>query len=248
MKQEEMRIARFLANAGIASRRRCEELILQGCIAVNGTVLDTPARLVMPGRDIVTCNGQLVNPVTAFETYAFNKPSGYTCTVHDPHAEHTIYELLPASMQSLRYVGRLDRDTEGLLLMTNDGQLDQAITHPSYEIEKRYLALCRGQYDQEMEREMLRGIVDDGELLRAKSVEAEPARERGCLILEMVLTEGHKREVRRLCAAVGLRVLALRRIAVGNIRLGNLPLGEFRPLSAAELRGLEMLAYGKRHA
>lgn len=243
-----MRIAKYLANSGIASRRKCEELIQQGCITVNGTLVETPAFLVVPGKDAVTYNGQPVSLPTKYVTYAFNKPAGYSCTVQDPHAEHTIYELLPPNMQSLHYVGRLDRDTEGLLLMTNDGQLEQAITHPSYEIEKRYLALCRGSFERGMEQEMRAGIVDDGEILRAKSVKASPARENGCLILEMVLAEGHKREVRRLCRAMGLRVLALRRIAVGNIQLGNLPLGEYRPLSPAELQRLEMLAFGRHDA
>ena len=243
-----MRVAKYLANAGVASRRKCEEFIGEGRVMVNGLLIDTPATLVTPGKDIVTCDGQQVTLPTTYVTYAFNKPVGYTCTVSDPHAEHTIYELLPEEMHSLHYVGRLDRDTEGLLLLTNDGALEQAITHPSFEIEKRYLALCKGTFDREMEREMKAGIQDDGEYLRAKSVCARPSQEPGCIIIEMVLTEGHKREVRRLCSAVGLRVLQLRRLSVGNIRLNGLPLGEYRQVSETELQFLQELAFGNHHA
>ena len=243
-----MRIAKYLANAGVASRRKCEEFIVQGRVMVNGLRIDTPATLVTPGKDTVTCDGQQVTLPTTHVTYAFNKPVGYTCTVSDPHAEHTIYELLPEEMHSLHYVGRLDRDTEGLLLLTNDGTLEQAITHPSFEIEKRYIALCKGAFDHEMEREMKAGIQDDGEYLRAKRVRARASQEPGCIIIEMVLTEGHKREVRRLCAAVGLRVLKLRRLSVGNIQLNGLEPGEYRPLSDNELQALQALAFGKPHA
>ena len=243
-----MRIAKYLANAGIASRRKCEELISQRRVTVNGLVIDTPATLVTPGRDVIACDGQQVTLPTLHVTYAFNKPVGYTCTVSDPHAEHTIYELLPEEMHSLHYVGRLDRDTEGLLLMTNDGSLEQAITHPSYEIEKRYIALCKGVFDRSMERQMKAGIQDDGEYLRAKRVRARASQEPGCIIIEMVLTEGHKREVRRLCAAVGLHVLQLRRLSVGSVQLNGLAPGEFRKLDEAELQALQALAFGNRHA
>ncbi|MBR4675694.1 MAG: rRNA pseudouridine synthase [Victivallales bacterium] len=242
-----MRIAKFLANAGVASRRKCEELICQRRVMVNGLVIDTPAFLVNPAKDIVTCDGQTIHLPTSYVTYALNKPVGYTCTVSDPHAEHTIYELLPDELHSLHYIGRLDRDTEGLLLMTNDGALEQAITHPSYEIEKRYIALCKGAFDRTIERQMLAGIEDDSEYLRAKRVRSRAAQKPGCILIEMVLTEGHKREVRRLCTAFGLRVLALRRTSVGNIQLGDLPLGEYRPLSDAELANLKQLIYGEKH-
>ncbi len=243
-----MRIAKFLANAGVASRRKCEEFIVQGRVTVNGLRIDTPATIVTPGKDVVACDGQQVLLPTTHVTYAFNKPVGYTCTVSDPHAEHTIYELLPAKMHSLHYVGRLDRDTEGLLLLTNDGTLEQAITHPSFEIEKRYIALCKGTFDCEMEREMKAGIQDDGDYLRAKRVRARASQEPGCIIIEMVLTEGHKREVRRLCAAVGLRVLQLRRLSVGNIQLNGLAPGEYRQLRDEELQSLQALAVGNHHA
>ncbi len=243
-----MRIAKYLANAGVASRRKCEELIAQGRVTVNGLRIDTPATLVNPEQDVVACDGQQVTLPTTHLTYAINKPVGYTCTVSDPHAEHTIYELLPEEMHSLHYVGRLDRDTEGLLLLTNDGALEQAITHPSFKIEKKYIALCKGSFGREMEREMKAGIQDDGEYLRAKRVRAKASQEPGCIIIEMVLTEGHKREVRRLCAAVGLRVLQLRRLSVGNIQLNGLEPGAYRQLSDEELQALQALAFGKRHA
>lgn len=243
-----MRIAKYLANAGVASRRKCEEFIVQGRVTVNGQRIETPATLVTPGKDVVACDGQPITLPTSFLTFAFNKPIGYTCTISDPHAEHTIYELLPEKMQSLHYVGRLDRDTEGLLLLTNDGGLEQAITHPSFEIEKRYIALCKGSFDHVMERQLQAGIQDAGEYLRAKRVRARASQEPGCIIIEMVLTEGHKREVRRLCAAVGLRVLRLRRLSVGSVQLNGLAPGEYRQLGEAELQALKSLAFGNHHA
>ena len=238
-----MRLAKYLANAGIAARRKCEELIAEGRVTVDGAVVRTPVCNVVPGKSVVCFEGKEV-VLSQFLYYALNKPCGYTCTVSDPHAEHVIYELLPENLQHLNYVGRLDRDTEGLLILTNDGELVQGITHPSHEVEKRYIADCRGYLSNEAGMAMVDGLYDDGEFLQAKHVRELRSSDNGTM-LEVILTEGRKREVRRLCQAVGLRVMRLARVAVGNIALGRLPSGEFRPLTAEELKGLRRLVFGK---
>ncbi|MBO4344655.1 MAG: rRNA pseudouridine synthase [Victivallales bacterium] len=238
-----MRLAKYLANAGIAARRKCEELIAEGRVTVDGAVVRTPVCNVVPGKSVVCFEGREV-VLSQFLYYALNKPCGYTCTTSDPHAEHVIYELLPENLRHLNYVGRLDRDTEGLLILTNDGELVQGITHPSHEVEKRYIADCRGYLSNEAGMAMVDGLYDDGEFLQAKHVRELRSSENGTM-LEVILTEGRKREVRRLCQAVGLRVMRLARVAVGNIALGKLPSGEFRPLTAEELKGLRRLVFGK---
>ena len=238
-----MRLAKYLAKAGIAARRKCEELITEGRVTVDGEAVCTPVCNVVPGKNVVCFEGREVT-IPEFSYYVLNKPCGYTCTAYDPHAEQTIYDLLPESMKHLNYVGRLDRDTEGLLILTNDGELLEGITHPSHEVEKRYIADCRGYLSDEAGRAMVNGLYDDSDFLKARHVSVLRESDDG-VMLEVVLTEGHKREVRRLCRAVGLHVMRLARVAEGNITLGKLPSGEFRPLTEEELAGLKRLVFGK---
>ncbi len=238
-----MRLAKYLANAGVAARRKCELLIAEGRVTVDGTVVQTPVYDVVPGKNVVCFEGKEIS-MSAFQYYVLNKPCGYTCTATDPHAERVIYELLPEKLHHLNYVGRLDKDTEGLLILTNDGELIQGITHPSHEVEKRYIADCRGYLSDKAGMAMVNGLYDDGEFIKAKHVTELRATDNG-VMLEVILTEGRKREVRRLCRAVGLQVMRLARVAVGNISLGKLPSGEFRPLTPEELAGLRRLVFGK---
>ena len=174
-----MRLAKYLANAGIASRRRCEELIAEGRITVNGAAVTTPVCLVTPGVDTVCHEGA---PVTlgAKEYYIFNKPRGYTCTSSDPHAKRIIYDLLPPDMKRLFYIGRLDRDTEGLLLLTNDGELAELLAHPSHGIQKRYVADCTGSYSEDTARRMTDGLNDAGEFIKARQVQLLRRDRAGC--------------------------------------------------------------------
>ena len=238
--KEPMRLAKFMSNAGIASRRCCEEIIAEGRVTVNGETVATPVCIVTPGTDKVCVDRQeiFLNQATYI---LLNKPVGYTCTAKDPHAKRLVYELLPDNLRKLHYVGRLDRDTEGLLLFTNDGELIQGLTHPSQEVEKLYVADCLGELSKQASKSMLEGIEDEGELLRAKSVRIR-RREEGHILLDMTLTEGKKREVRRLCAACGLKVLRLARVAMGSLKLGELPSGEWRSLNDDEIASLKELA------
>lgn len=231
-----MRIARYLAAAGLGSRRACEELVRSGVVSVNGEVLSSPARNVVPGQDTVCVKGRPVVP-EAVVYVALNKPVGYTCSQRDEHAEHLVHELIPESLGHLFTVGRLDRDSEGLIILTNDGPFAQALSHPSHGIDKLYHVDCQGPFNPAARTRLLAGIEDEGEFLRPKDVRVVEQATRTCR-LEFRLGEGRKREVRRLCRAVGLRVTRLVRRAVGPLQLGTLASGSWRHLTAAEVNRL----------
>lgn len=235
-----MRIAKFLAAAGIASRRQCEKLIDNGLISINGEVLDTPARKIDLDKDLVTFRDC---PVTLApkQTVLLNKPPGYTCSERDVHAEKLALELLDSSLGRLFSIGRLDRESEGLLLCTNDGELAHCLTHPSFEVPKHYLVWVDGEVDDKTIRTMNNPIVDDGETLRSESVTIVETFPNGA-ILEIILKEGKNREIRRICDAVQLNVTRLQRTKQGNLELGNLALGEWRKLTMLEINSLKKIA------
>lgn len=237
-----VRLARFLAAGGLASRRACEDIIRAGRVTVNGQAVTTPACTVVPDRDQVLCDGRPVCPQRPL-CLLLNKPVGYTCSARDDHAERLVYELVPKNLGRLFSVGRLDRDSEGLILLTNDGDLAQRLAHPSGGIRKVYHVEVRGRVDAETLGALRRGIVDDGEFLKPLAVTLHRL-SRGRIGLAMTLQEGRKREVRRLCAAQGLAVLRLRRVAFGPLRLGSLPAGAWRDVSAAELEALRRAGDG----
>ncbi|NMA46260.1 MAG: rRNA pseudouridine synthase [Lentisphaerae bacterium] len=234
-----MRLAKFLANAGIASRRRCEQLIAEGRVTVNDKAVLTPVCLVDPERDIVRFEGrplQMAKKVCLL----LHKPAGYTCSAQDEHAERLVYELLPERFGRVYSVGRLDRDSEGLLLLTNEGELAHRLSHPSHEVEKRYIAECNGVFQPEMLKIFLDGCVDEGEFLRAQSVSVKQQRPTQ-VTLAIVLTEGKKRELRRLCRQAGLEVVRLIRTGFANLELGALPPGQWRELSSTERDALRQI-------
>ncbi len=233
---ESIRLARFLAACGVGSRRGCEGEIRRGTVSVNGTVVYTPACVVDPRVDIVCWRGSRVVPGEAVYI-ALYKPPGVTCSLSDPHASRLVSRLLPAAFGRLFPVGRLDRDSEGLLLMTNDGACAQRVAHPSYGVRKVYLVDCQGGLAPKELARLKRGIVDRGEFLKPRSVHRVKIW-RGGLRLKFVLVQGRKREVRRLCAAVGLTVTRLLRISIGGLRLGTLKPGQWRRLSPVEAAAL----------
>ncbi|OQC11994.1 MAG: Ribosomal large subunit pseudouridine synthase B [Lentisphaerae bacterium ADurb.Bin082] len=235
-----MRLARYLASAGIASRRRCEELIREGRVSVNGQAILTPVCIVTPGQDVVRFEGRILtldDPVYLM----LNKPVGYTCSAQDKHAERLVYDLLPENLARIFSVGRLDRDSEGLLILTNDGDLAQNLTHPSRQIAKHYIADCAGMFTQEMADNMVFGVEDDGDFLKASQVILKRSWP-DHVFLEIVLTEGKKREVRRLCASQGLTVTRLARVQFASLKLGDLPSGKWRRLTPEEINDLKQTA------
>jgi len=231
-----VRLARYLASCGMASRRACEELIRSGDVLVNGTSVSTPAFTVVPGRDQVYCRG--VPCVSRGAVYILaNKPRGVTCSARDPHAGRLVGDLLPPGLGRLFTVGRLDRDSEGLILLTNDGELAQSLAHPSGGTRRTYEVEVRGRVDQAVTELLRRGVEDAGEFLRPLVVTVGRATADGGR-LQFVLGTGRKREVRRLCHAVGLQVQTLVRTRFGPLRLGSLQPGEWRYLSESEVAAL----------
>jgi len=247
-KKNGVRLARFLAAAGIASRRSCEELITQGRVCVNGQAVLTPAMSIDPAQDSVTFEGRKVGEEK--KVYLLlHKPAGYTCSAHDVHAKKLVFDIVPDRFGRLFSVGRLDRDSEGLLLLTNDGDLAQALTHPSRQVPKQYRVSCEGSFTTGIRRQMLNGVFDGGEFLQPQAVE-QCGHFRGHAELLLTLCEGKKREVRRICKAVGLQVSKLQRVAFGTVELGDLAAGSWRHLSDEEveaLRKISATALPRRH-
>jgi 23S rRNA pseudouridine2605 synthase len=231
----EERLQRALARAGFGSRRACEELIRSGVVAVNGRVATLGAR-VDPERDVVAVSGHRVSTDPGLRYLAFHKPSGVTTTLRDPHSASDLRRFLPPGPRVFP-VGRLDRDTEGLLLLTNDGELSNRLLHPRHGVEKEYLAEVEGSPTERQVSRLRRGVeLADG---RARALEARIAgRTGGRGAVRLVMGEGRKREVRRMLKAVGLPVRRLVRLRMGPVRLGRLRAGEVRELSPEEVRAL----------
>jgi 23S rRNA pseudouridine2605 synthase len=235
------RLQRILARAGYGSRRACEELIVEGRVTLNGTVATLGDR-ADPVEDEVRVDGLEVNLDPNVKYFALHKPFGVVTTMRDPQGRPDIRAFLPEGTRIFP-VGRLDRDTEGLLLLTNDGDLANALTHPRFGMEKEYLAEVEGVPTPKHVGQLRRGVeLEDGHA-RAKSARvAGRSGDRGAV--RLVMTEGRKREVRRLLAAVGLPVTRLVRVRVGEVRLGGLPPGERRELTHDEVVALRRVVDG----
>jgi 23S rRNA pseudouridine2605 synthase len=239
-----IRIQKYLSQAGKASRREAERLMQEGRVRVNGEVVIELGTRIDPDRDRVELNGELVTPEPT-RWIAFNKPPGVLTTRSDPHGGRTVYDVLPEELSGLTYVGRLDRDAEGLLLLTNDGALANRIQHPSGGVEREYWVEASGVVDQAAVRRLTTGVeLEDGmaRALRVRVLRAGPIVSH----LTLVLTEGRKREVRRMMSEVGHAVLKLRRLRFGPVALGDLERGAWRPLSGQELAALRKAGRPRR--
>lgn len=217
------RIAKFIASTGIASRRGAETLIDQGAVAVNGTVIDTPATLV-DDDDTITVNGQNIVRPSETELYIFNKPMNTMTTRDDPQGRKTIYDCLPDEYKHLKYVGRLDYRTTGLLLMTNDGELARKLTLPDSKIPRVYVATVNGRDFSQLNRAR-DGMVIDG--IKYQPFKIDILRDKN---LRVEIMEGKKNEVRIVLRKCGLPVRRLHRISFGPVRLGKLPVGKIEKL------------------
>jgi 23S rRNA pseudouridine2605 synthase len=240
-----MRIQRALARAGVASRRKAEELVSAGRVQVNGRVVTT-GESVDPARDVITVDGRPLSKPSSMVWLVLNKPLGVMTTRSDPEKRPTVFDLVPDT-PGLTYVGRLDFLTEGVLLLTTDGGAANALTHPSQEVERVYVATVRGDAETAA-REIMRGVeLHDGPVHPTDAVARFIGG--GRWELELVITEGRKREVRRLCAAVGLAVDRLVRTRFGPVSLGTLPSGQTRQLKPAERQAIDqMVARSGKHA
>jgi len=227
-----VRLNRYLAAAGLGSRRHCDELIAAGRVTINGQVCtDFSAQ---PGeRDHVKVDGKLIHSQRRLDIM-LHKPAGFVSTRSDPQARNTIFDLLPPHLPRLFNVGRLDAQTEGLLILTNDGDLAQRLTHPRYKVEKEYEITIDRPWDPTLASKLLRGIMLDGQRARLEQIQAiKPTR------LRVILRQGINRQIRRMFYEVGYEVKRLIRIRIGRLRLGDLPRGHWRPLTRGELNSLE---------
>ncbi len=237
MATEPIRLQKLLAQAGVASRRAAEELIRQGRVAVNNIVVTKLGKKVLPGIDSVAVDGREVGAPEHLVYFALNKPAGYVSTVKDAHARRTVLDLVPATAR-LYPVGRLDADSEGLLLLTNDGALAFAVTHPSHELEKEYRVLVAGVPDTSALRQLRQGVSLEGRPTAPAQVEVVSQEPDGTW-LRVVLHEGRKRQVRRMAEEVGHPVRYLQRVRIGPVRLGRLGLGQYRELTPQEVGALK---------
>lgn len=228
-----MRLQKFLSNSGIASRRKSEELISEGRVAVNGTVISEKGVKVSE-KDIVSVDGKIVS-LTSYKLYIiFNKPVGVITTVSDDRGRKTVMDFFKGIDERIFPVGRLDKDTSGLLLLTNDGLLTERLTHPSFGIEKTYLVDCKGSLSREDMMSIREGIFIDGKKT-SKAKLKKIADEK----YEITLHEGRNREVRKLFSAVGHNVVSLKRIRYDFLNLNGLPAGKWRFLKKEEAEGLK---------
>jgi 23S rRNA pseudouridine2605 synthase len=235
-----MRINKFLAHAGVCSRRNADLLIQAGRVAVNGVTLQKLGILVDEKADQVTVDGKTVSLRDNFVYILLNKPKGYLSTVKDGFRRPTILDLVGRD-KKVYPVGRLDQDTEGVLLLTNDGELAYRLTHPKFEIEKIYRVSVNRKLDPEVAKSFAQGIVlDDGALARGEARIIETG-ERSS-VFELKMKEGKKREIRRMCYAVGLRVTSLVRIRFAHLTVKGLNQGEWRHLDKSEIERLRALA------
>ncbi len=231
-----MRLQKFLADAGIASRRAAESFITEGRISVNGQVVTQLGSKVDPGADTVRCDGDVVRAKRRLYV-ALNKPIGYVCTRSDPENRRIVSELLPKEWGHLHTIGRLDRASEGLLLLTNDGAFSLQVAHPRYGIKKIYWVIVTGFVDKKVAETLTKGIRDDGDLLKAERARVHEANNTHST-LEIELAEGKNREVRRLLYACGFEVEKLIRVSIGRVKLGDLPSGKWRTLTEPEIKSL----------
>jgi len=235
-----IRLQKFLSEAGVASRRQGEKLIVAGKITVDGQVVRLLGTKVDPAKHQIAINGKIIRAkVKRF--LALNKPPKILCTRQDTHNRSTVFDLLPNVFGHLFTIGRLDSDSEGLVLLTNDGEFCQTVAHPRHGMPKTYNVTLAKRIDSVVLKSLTTGLNDDGDFLKAKHAKLLYANNTRSQV-ELVLEEGKNREIRRMFKVLGYRVLLLQRIAVGPVKLGELPLGKWRVLSQAEITSCLRLA------
>ncbi|MBR2498300.1 MAG: rRNA pseudouridine synthase [Clostridia bacterium] len=228
-----MRINKYLAYSGVASRRGADQLINDGHVKINGRIC-SPGDDVDVGEDSVTVNGKLVNVVKKYDYYIMNKPKGYVCTVKDDKGRKTVMDLLPKGSKRLFPVGRLDYDSEGLLILTNDGDLTFKLTHPKNEVPKTYLVKTEKLVSDEDLNKLRSGVVIDGVKTKKCNIRLIENTKTSSK-LHVTITEGRNRQVRKMFEVIGNNVDFLKRIKIGDLTLMGLNRGEVRQLSAREI-------------
>ena len=236
---EPLRLQKYLAQCALGSRRHCETLVAEGRVTINGEVVAERGARIDPECDEVSVDGHPVRRIEERRVLMLHKPQGYVTTRKDPYGKENVYQLLPESMRLQVFpIGRLDKDTEGLLLFSNDGQLAFRLMHPRYSVEKTYEITVEGTYERDRLRPLEEGIrLGDRLTAPAKVTRLRSGKTR--TVFSLTIHEGRKRQIRRMCRALGLKLLYLKRYRQGPIDLGNLPKGKWRFLDEKEIQQLE---------
>ncbi len=231
----ELRLQKYMAECGVASRRKSEELIEAGKVKVNGHIAHIGDK-VNPKKDLVTVRGKKINKVEKKYYIMLNKPRGYVTTVSDELGRKTVMDLIDCKAR-LYPVGRLDKDSEGLLLLTNDGSFANILTHPKHNLAKTYRVTVRPSVTDEMLDKLRHGVEIDGRMTAECDVNVI-SEEEGRVVLEFILKEGRNRQIRKMCEEVGLEIARLKRMSVGSLKLGMLQTGKSRELTENEVKAL----------
>ena len=236
-----MRLQKFMAQAGVASRRKAEEMISKGLVKINGEVM-TSQGYIVSDTDVISVEDKLISGSEKKVYYILNKPKGYVTTVKDQFARPCVIDLVSDEIKARVYpAGRLDYNTEGLLILTNDGDFVNKITHPKNEIEKKYIAIVSGRVSEDEVEKLKKGVVIDGKkTYPAKVFLSEIFKDKS--VVEVTISEGRNRQVRKMFEAVGHEVIELQRVSVGNLEIGNLKVGKIRKLNPNEVQALINLA------
>lgn len=233
-RMENIRLQKYIADSGITSRRKAEDLIRIGRVKVNGDIVTEMGVKISPMEDEVEVDGQLIKPEGKKFYIMLNKPSGYITSTSDDFQRPTVMELCQDVHARIYPVGRLDYDTQGLLLLSNDGDFANAVMHPSNNLKKTYIVWVKGMITPEAIKKLKSGVDIGDYFTRPAQVELVGATERESNI-KIIIGEGKKRQIRRMCEVVGYPVIRLKRVQIGNIMLGNLPEGKWRHLKKAEI-------------
>lgn len=236
-KEEPIRLQKYMADCGIASRRKCEEYIKNGYVKINGNIITELGTRINPSKDIVEYNGKKLELSKEDNIYILlNKPIGYVTTVNDQFSRQTVLDLIKGVNKRIVPVGRLDMYTSGALILTNDGEFVYKVTHPKYEIEKTYVATIKGIIQKEDVKKLEQGVkIEDYITKPAKVKILKTDLEKNISRVQITIHEGKNREVRKMCEVIGYKVIALHRSKIGNLDVKDLKIGEWRYLSKREI-------------
>ncbi len=231
-----MRLNKFLSNSGVASRRKCDQIILDGKVTVNGKVVNELGVNINEKRDKIEVEGKEIKLPSSFVYIKLNKPKGYACTAHDEKGRKTIYDLIDCE-ERLFSIGRLDYDTEGLILLTNDGDFANMVAHPKYALEKEYQVTIEGEIKESELAVLRKGVVVNGERMPSAKVSLLSI-ENNLSKVSVIINEGQNRQVRRMFEAIGRDIKLLKRVRIGTVKLGGLMRGKYKDLTEDELNAL----------
>lgn len=235
-----MRLQKYLASCGVASRRKCETYILEGLVTVNGEIVETLGTQVKED-DVVCFKGKEVYLQNSHEYYMLNKPIGYVTTANDERGRQTVLDLMKGIKSRIYPVGRLDYNTSGLLLLTDDGNLTYGLTHPKHHVDKTYEVKVKGKVSEDEVKLLCTGVLIDGRKTYPAKVQVLTQGPKSSR-LQISIHEGRNRQIRKMCEAVGHEVLSLKRLSVGELTLGQLKIGEYRALTPKEVAYIKQIA------